>query len=211
MAVEQFNAGGGDSHPTMGQPGVNTLPTSIPQQQDIQGGTVQPGSHIGDEFAGFEDYFSFNETGRYVMPDGKQWIEFRRMTEGDRAKYLKATRSDVYLNQKTGDARLTMDQGADRKELLLASCTNWFMVTKYGGQARPVPFQNNGKGSPFAQWIDKANPQILADLEKEIRKFNPWLMAEMTIEQIDKEMENLAELKKAIEERELREKASGVK
>lgn len=205
MATEQIvSAGGGDSY--MGQPYAQPV-------QNIQPSSVQPGSFSADDFAGFEDYFSFDERSRYVMPDGKQWIEFKRMSEGDRARYLKSTRSDVVVNRNSGDARITMDQGADRKELLLAACTDWLMVTRLGGGgvARPVPFQNNGKGSPFSQWIDKANPQILADLEREIRKFNPWLASEMTVEQIDKEIENLEELKKSIEERELREKASGVR
>lgn len=166
-----------------------------------------------NDYAGYVDYFGFDERERWFLPDGKQWIEFKKLNEGDRARYLKATKSDVHLNQRSGEARIPFDQSKERKELLLASCTDWHMVRKgRGGNWEPVAFVNNGTpGCQFAQWIDKANPTILAQLEKAIRKANPWLLNELTVEQIDKEIADLQELRVAAEKREQEERNFGSK
>jgi hypothetical protein len=159
-----------------------------------------------DPFNGYENYYSFDEVEKWTFPDGRQWIEFKKLTEGDRAKYLKATRSDVHLNQKSGEARIPFDQSADRKELLLHSICNWHMVMFTNGQPQLIPF-NPGKtpGGSLAQWIDRANPAVLAQLEKAIRKANPWLLNEMSVEQIDKEIADLQELRAVAEKREAEE------
>jgi hypothetical protein len=160
-------------------------------------------------YSEYVDYFGFDERERWYFPDGKQWIEFKKMTEGDRARFLKATRSDVHLNQRSGEARIPFDQSKERKELLVHSCTDWHMVRRgKNGSWEPVPFQNNGAGGMFAQWVDKANPAVLAQLEKAIRKANPWLLNEMSLEQIDKEIADLQELRTAAADREAAEKNS---
>lgn len=186
------------------EPGVagglygNDMPAAVPQSE-------------ADPYAGYEDYFGFDERDRWTFPDGKQWIEFKKLTEGDRAKYLRATKSDVHLNQKTQEARFAFDQSQDRKQLLLHSITDWHLVHIQrldGGQRRitPVPFPTNtSAGGELAKWIDRQNPSLLAELEKKIRRVNPWLMSEMSVAQIDKEIEDLQELRKAAEEREARE------
>lgn len=184
----QFSAGGGDS---FARP--EDLPTAAPQ---------------ADPFSGYEDYYAFDERDRWYFPDRKQWIEFKKLTEGDRAKYLKATRSDVRVNQKSGDAYLPFDQSEERKNLLLHSITDWhivqFIQTPEGRRAQPIAFQpvsHGGKGGVVAQWIDRANPAVLAELEKAIRKANPWLLNEMSVEQIDKEIADLQELRVAAAKR----------
>lgn len=161
-----------------------------------------------DPFNGYENYYSFDEKDRWYFPDGRQWIEFKKLTEGDRAKYLKATRSDVHLNQKSGEARIPFDQSEDRKSLLIHSITDWHIVAFIGGKPTPMPFQptsTGGKGGVVAQWIDRANPAVLAQLEKAIRKANPWLLNEMSVEQIDKEITDLQELREVAAKREVEE------
>ena len=189
-AQRGISAGGGD---TLVQP--DTLPA-----RELDG---------VDPFAGFEDYFGFDERQRWYFPDGKQWIEFQKLNEGARAKFLKATRSDVHLNQRSGEARIPFDQSKERKQLLLHSCTDWYLVRRDPRDSKrimPIAFRNNGTdGCEFAQWIDKANPALLAMLEKDIRKANPWLLNEMSVEQIDKEIADLQELREAAVEREARE------
>jgi hypothetical protein len=186
------SAGGGDSYRA---------------PEDLPGAPAQ-----ADPFNGFENYYSFDEKERWYFPDGKQWIEFRKLTEGDRAKYLKATRSDVHLNQKSGEARIPFDQSADRKELLLHSITDWYMAMQVGDAWQIVPFQPGAhKGGTVAQWIDRANPAILGGLEKAIRKANPWLLNEMSSEQIRKEITDLEELLVVAEKREAEEGNSSSK
>ncbi len=177
-----------------------------------QGSTYPPVTEPEDTtLIDYADYFGFDERDRWYFPDGKQWVEFKKLTEGDRAKFLKATRSDVHLNQRSGEARIPFDQSKERKQLLLHSCTDWHLMRKNPRTQNwePVPFQNNGsEGCAFAQWIDKANPALLAMLEKTIRMANPWLMNEMSVEQIDKEIADLQELRAAAAEREASEKNS---
>lgn len=189
-----------------GVPGANygqTLPAT----------TVE--AHEADPWAGYQDfYFGFDERERWYFPDGKQWIEFKKLTEGDRAKYLQATKSDVHLNQKSGEARFAFDQSGERKQLLLHSLTDWHIVAikrnpNGSREVTPVPFPTNAgartPGGDLAKWIDRQNPALLAQLEKAIRKVNPWMLNEMSVEQIDKEIADLQELRKGAEEREARE------
>lgn len=181
------------------------LETTLPGDQ----GQVRQLPEAVVDDTGYVDYFGFDERDRWTLPDGKQWIEFKLLNEGDRAKFLKATRSDVHLNQKSGEARIPFDQSNDRKQLLLHSCTDWHMVRRDGSRWIPIPFQNNGTpGCGFAQWIDKANPAILAQLEKKIRMANPWLMSEMSSEQIQKEIDDLTEMLQVALTREAEEKNS---
>jgi hypothetical protein len=175
--------------------------------EDLPGAPAQ-----ADPFNGFENYYAFDEKEKWFFPDGKQWIEFRKLTEGDRAKYLKATRSDVHLNQKSGEARIPFDQSADRKELLLHSITDWLLVSFVTGRPTPIAFQAGAsKGGVVAQWIDRADPAILGQLEKAIRKANPWLLNEMSSEQIRKEITDLEELLVVAEKREAEEGNSSSK
>lgn len=210
MTVHDMNS------PFPDEPGV---PNGLYGQQLNQAMPPQPqvaGQPEVDPWAGYEDYFGFDERAKWYFPDGKQWIEFKKLTEGDRAKFLKATRSDVHLNQQTKEARVALDQSGDRKALLLHSLTDWHIVHIQGTgpnrRVTPVPFpqEKSGSHSPggeLSKWIDRQNPALLADLEKAIRKVNPWLMADMTSEQIRKEMADLQELLEAAEEREAREGA----
>lgn len=162
-----------------------------------------------DISTGYVDYFGFDEREKWVFPDGKQWIEFKKLDEGARAKFLKATRSDVHLNQRSGEARIPFDQSRERKQLLMHSITDWHMVRQGPKGWQPVPFHNNGtEGCTLAQWIDKSNPALLSRIEKAIRMANPWLMAEMSVEQIDKEIADLQELRETAVQREAEEKNS---
>ncbi len=174
--------------------------------------TPMPQHAEADPFNGYENYFSFDERERWYFPDGKQWIEFKKLTEGDRARYLKATRSDVHLNQKSGEARIPFDQSEDRRQLLLAAITDWHIVSFVTGRPQLIPFQPTtnaqGKvnlGGTVSQWLQNANPEVLGSLEKSIRKYNPWLLNEMSVEQIDKELADLQELRIAAEKREAEE------
>lgn len=184
---------------------VATGGDSLPTDFDTQA--------VADPYAGYVDYFGFDERERWFFPDKKQWIEFKKLNEGDRARYLKATRSDVHLNQKTQEARLSFDQSRDRKELLLASITDWHVVRRVvvSGEKvwRPMPFPaNRSLGGELSQWIDGADPALLGSLEKAIRKCNPWLLNEMSVADIDKEIADLQELRGVAEQREAEEKNS---
>lgn len=162
----------------------------------------------GDVFDGYQDYFGFDDTFKYYLPDGKQYIEFRVLNEGQRAKYEKKTSRDVRFNRRTDDAAIKVDAAEDRHTLITESVINWHMVKKTPKGWQPVAFSVGSKGSTFDQWLDRANPQIVNDLHSAIMKANPWMSAEMTVEMIDEELQRLNDMRKLAVEREALEKGS---
>lgn len=143
-----------------------------------------------------EDYFGFQATERFYFPDGLTWIEFEKMNEGKKAKFQKASSRDLVLERQSGNARMKVDPGGDRWELIFACCVDWNL--KRGVHKAPVPYSERN----MREWLGLANPQLVEDLEKAIRKFNPWLMAEMSVEDIDREIDNLKEMREVAEKRE---------
>lgn len=155
--------------------------------QDVIEGTVM-------ETENYEDYWSFQETHRFVLPDGKQWIEFQVMNEGQKSDYQRKINRDIKINRRSGDATLRNDIADERHALITSSVIDWSM-RKGGGF---VGFSKR----VLEDWLNVANPRIIEDLEAEIRKANPWLQGEMTVEDIDKEIERLRELREESVKRE---------
>lgn len=150
-----------------------------------------------------QNYWGFYATERFVFPDGITFIEFKLMNEGDKVKFQRSTSRDLVLNRQ-GDARMKMDTSSERHELIKACVTNWNLLK---GKDEPLPFSLRS----LEQWLDVADPKIVEDLEVAIRKHNPWLLGEMTVADIDKEIENLKEMRDVAEERERGERSSGSK
>lgn len=212
MTVHMESAGGGDSF-VPAQPGPYANAANFPGPYETVPVSPQVATGVEvDPYEGYVDYFNpAEQRERWYFPDGKQWIEYKKLSEGDRARFLKDNRNDVHLNRKTDEARVSFDQSGERKSLLLNSITNWHLVAFNRGRNtwEPVPFPSNRTpGGELAKWIDRQDPALLGSLEKEIRKVNPWLLNEMTVEAIDKEIADLQELRVAAEKREAEEKNS---
>lgn len=155
----------------------------------------------------YDDYWGFDERQQWFFPDGKQFIEFKIMNEGDRSRYQKLVNRDIAVSRATGDAKIKLDQAEERKALLESSVTGWNLYR----QGSPVPFAIGSPGATFEQWLAAANPKLVDDLEFAIRKANPWLQAEMSVEEIDKEMDRLRELREQAVKREMGEASSSSK
>jgi hypothetical protein len=145
-----------------------------------------------------EDYFGFGESQKFFFPDGVSFIEFQIMNEGQRREFQKKTNRDITFNRGTNDARIKADPAEERHALITSSVTGWNLVRN----GQPMPFSKGTPGSTLEQWLKVANPKIVDDLEFAIRKANPWMQAEMTVEEIDKEMARLSELREQVLERE---------
>lgn len=145
----------------------------------------------------FSDYFGFEEEGEFTFPDGKTKIWFKAMNEGERSRFQRETNRDVSLERGSGNARIKTDPAGERKALILASCTNWNLHRKdpASGRMVPVPFSGQTSGSTLAQWLERANPKIVDALEEAIRKVNPWLVGDMSLEDIEREIERLQDMK----------------
>ncbi len=135
----------------------------------------------------YEDYFDTTVEHKVILPDGKQFIVHQELNEGARRKYLNAVNRDVVIQRATGDARMRMAPGDERHALLEAAITGW-NVMKAG---TPLPFTP----ANLRLFLDKAPPRIIDLIEKEVRKANPWLLAEMSVEDIDKEIASLQEMR----------------
>ena len=140
-----------------------------------------------------QDYFGFDRTEKYFLPDGVSYIEFKPMNEGKKKQFQDKTSRDLVL-KRGGDASMSVLQGTERHELIHASCVDWNLTR--GG--RPVPFNKVNLGD----FLTLADPRVIEGLEKAIRKANPWLLAEMKSEDIQKEIDNLTEMLEEAKKRE---------
>lgn len=135
------------------------------------------------------DYFGFDEELTVSLPDGVSYVVHKVLTEGQRRKYLNQINRDVTIQKATGDAKMRMAPGDERFALLQTAIVGWNL-------------KRNGMLYPFTpkalnDFLDKTNPKVVDLIEKAIRKANPWLLAEMEIEDIQREIDALEEMKAA--------------
>lgn len=155
-----------------------------------------------DDAQVFEDYWGVDARERWYLPDGKQYFEFTVMTEGQKAEFQRKTSKDLVVQGRTGDARVAVDPAGDRHKLIKMSVVDWYLKQKGpDGSWTDAPFAPR----TLDAWLDKANPALVEKLEFAIRMANPWMQADMTIEQIDEEIERLTEMRKQKEREELGE------
>jgi hypothetical protein len=147
------------------------------------------------------DYFDFEEIGEFTLPDGRQKIFLKALNEGAKRKFQKDTSRDLRVQRSSGDALVKMDPGQERYTLCMESITGW-TLRRRNPKNRDVWEDAPSDKSNIARFLEKTNPAIVEDLEKEIRKLNPWLLDELSVKEIDKEIENLNELRTKAVERE---------
>lgn len=140
-----------------------------------------------------DDYFGFEETHRVLLPDGRSWIDHQTLNEGGRKKYLNQQNREVKVQKVTGDAILKMATGDERHSLLMSAIVGWNLMRRNPktGDMEAVAFNEKN----LRDFLEKAPPRIIDLIEKDIRKHNPWLSADVTVEDIDKQIEELQELR----------------
>lgn len=147
-----------------------------------------------DDFStGFDSYWGTDETTKFYFPDGKQFLVIRLMAEGERAKFEKDNNQDLRVTR-DGETTIKIDPGRSRQALIVAAVGDWLLVK----DGRPFKFSE----PHLIQWIQQANPKLIDKLEKAIRDFNEWLKQDLTVEEIDKEIENLGKEREAAVRRE---------
>lgn len=137
-----------------------------------------------------QEYFGFGGEEKFYLPDGISYIAFRIMNEGRKSSFQKDVKRDLTIERSTGNARTAVDPSVERHALIISSCTDWNLLR--GG--RVIEFSERN----VRIFLQDADPKIVEDLETAIRKANPWLMGDVTLEDIDKSIE---ELKKQREEK----------
>ena len=162
---------------------------------------IDPTGVIVDEFEGFEDYYSFGGTKRFTFPDGKQWIEFKVMNEGEKSEFQRKTNREFKISQRDQTATIKADPAQDRHALLEASIVGWHMASKdpKTGKWDWLTFNK----AMLDTWLRVGNPKVIEDVEDAIRKANPWLGTEdVTLEDIEKQREELDRLELEVRKRE---------
>lgn len=163
--------------------------------------TLNPPGMVGDDGPDngelYIDYWGTDETHRHTLPDGKQWFEFQIMDEGARSRFQKLTNTDLTV-MRDNTAKVKMDPAAERHTLIKESVINWNLMQKGpDGNWSAAPWSKRN----LEQWLEKAPPKIVDELEFAIRKANPWMQADMSVEEIDKEIGRLYDLRKDVEAR----------
>lgn len=133
-------------------------------------------------------YFGTEEEHTFYLPDGVSYVKHKDFTEGDRKRYLSKTNRDLRIQQRTGDALLKATPGDDRHELLKIAICDWNLLDE---SKRPMRFNDQN----MAKFLNGAPPHIIDLIDKDIREHNKWLTAEITVEQIDAEIETLTKLR----------------
>lgn len=142
---------------------------------------------------GYVDFFNPEKVvERVMLPDGKQWIEIRKLDEGDRTEFQKQNKGKVTGNRNNDDLEFDMDSSKERRSLIEIAVSAWHFVTRdtQTGEWREVPFTKEA----VRQWAAKADSEIIDDVVQQIRLMNKWLLADMTSSQIEKELERLNKL-----------------
>lgn len=132
-----------------------------------------------------QDYFGFAATDKYVFPDGITYIDLKVMNEGTKSEFQKRTQRDVVLEKGSGNARFRMDPAEERHELIRKCATGWNLVR--GGVLTPFTERN------LNDWLKLTDPELVEQVEKKIRKMNPWLQGEMTSDDIRQQIKELEE------------------
>lgn len=142
----------------------------------------------------YEDYWGTSENVKHYLPDGKQYFVIQPMNEGAKTRYQKLTNKDIILSQKAqGDARVSVDPAGERHALIKESVVDWNMMQRGSdGSWSAAPWSKR----TLEAWLDVAPPHIVERLEHAIRMANPWLQAEMTLDQIDEEIDRLHDLRR---------------
>ena len=172
-----------------------------------EGGIVPPAggpSDVPADVAGSVpapvDYFNASEEYSVTLPDGVQTVTCKSFNEGMRKKYQMAGNKEVRIHRASKDAFFKIGTAEEREALLKEAIVGWTLQSARtpGAALEPKPF-NPGA---LADFLKKAPPQIIDHIEKEVRKHETWLMDDMTVEDIDKQIEELQELRTEVEARE---------
>ncbi|QDK01981.1 tail assembly chaperone [Gordonia phage Gibbles] len=152
-----------------------------------------------------KDYWANDVDEKWYLPGQddipeheRQYISFKKMNEGMRSKYQKMTNKGVVIERASNNARMGVDPAGDRRALIEVSLTGWKLF-RDGNEL-------NFNTATLNLFLTKADPYLIDQLEKAIRKVNKWMFAEATSAEIQEQIDELEEQKQAALDREEEEK-----
>lgn len=132
------------------------------------------------------DVFGGSITDKVELGDDVSWIEVKRMNEGERRKYLSAIQRPMKVS-KTGEAEINFNPGADREALLQATIIDWNIMAN----DEEFVFSTNA----VRIFMNSADVSIVDKVEEAARNINPWLLDEVSVEQLDDQIEELTKMR----------------
>lgn len=148
-----------------------------------------------------DEEYTFYLPGQEDIPDAeKQFIKYKKMNEGMRSNFQKKTQTGAVIERGTNNTRIGINQARDRWVLIETSVTGWRL---FRGDEE-LPF----KPHLLKQFVDQADPWLVDELERDIRKHNKWMSSEADSKSIREQIDELEEQYKAALEREEEEKNS---
>lgn len=148
----------------------------------------------------FIDYFGTDETYEVELPDGYSVLTCKQLTEGDRKKYQKAGNKEVRVHRQSGDAFFKIATPEEREALLEAAIVGWNLQRSNKSTGRMEPVSCTPQN--VKEFLNKTSPTIIDIIEKAVRKHEPWLTDSLSVEDIDKQIEELQEIRQEMVERE---------
>lgn len=148
------------------------------------------------------DYWGTESFETWYLPDGVQYFKFKIMNEGEKVKFEKLTNNDLIVNRDQS-ARVKVDPSEARHAIIKTSVVDWHLYA--GGQEAAYSKQL------LEKWLTVADPKLVEDLEFAIRMANPWMQSEMSVEEIDKEIDRLHDVRKQLVDRQAGEASSATR
>lgn len=162
----------------------------------------------------YEDYWGVDETFKYSLPDGKQYFEIQPMNEGAKSRFQKMTNKGIRMNQRSQEALIDVDPADERHTLIKESVVGWRIMQRSPDGSfseYPCPSGDAQRKRSLETLLEKFNPKVVQDLEFFIRTKNPWMQADMDVEEIDKEIDRLSELRQQVKDQQAGETSSANK
>ena len=116
-------------------------------------------------------YFGSEQKRKFILPETKdQYIEHKKLTEGQRRKYEDESSKKVSMDSNTNMIEMEMAIGSDRKALFDAAVVGFRVLRKEGEEVVEVTDMNR-----WDEIRDEMPAEIAQGLLEDIRAFNTWL------------------------------------
>jgi hypothetical protein len=116
-----------------------------------------------------EIYFGVKKTQKFFFDeaDKEQWIEFKKLSEGERVAYEDSIAGKISFDQESGKAEMESKIGSDRKSLIENTVCGYNV--KVGKAGEVVTGYDKAKWEELYQQMDA---DMAEKLFKEIKDFN---------------------------------------
>lgn len=164
------------------------------RDQQVQDAMQAAGVNVIDHVQ--EDYFAFDDEENVTLPDGITFVTIRALNEGARKKYMNNQNREITVERVTQNMKLKVESGEERHSLLEQAIVGWNLIARdKDGKTQ----QQACSKAAIQSFLRTANPKIVDIIDKAVRKQNPWLRQQMTVEDIDTQIAELQELRETLE------------